>query len=160
MCIRDRGVAGAHHIQQIPTRVAVLPAVGVGIVEVAIEDIAAHFVIEADVVVTENAGAGHAEGLMDLAGELGFINAFGARHLRRDAGDHHRLRFRQVVVGRGAVDDQRLFDNVEIHIGAHAGELRRAVQRRALAEGLVIVNVEGVLSIVVFHCLGLSASVV
>lgn len=88
--VRAQGVAGAHHIQQIPARVAVLPAVGIGIVEVAIEDIAAHFVIETDVVVTENAGAGHAESLVDLAGEFGFVNAFGARYLRRDAGDHHR----------------------------------------------------------------------
>jgi hypothetical protein len=34
---RAQGIAGAHHVQQIPARVVVLPAPGVGIVKVAIE---------------------------------------------------------------------------------------------------------------------------
>ncbi len=75
--VRAQRIAGAHHIEQIPTRITVLPAVGVGIVEAAVENITADFVVEADVVVTENAGARHAERLMDLPRKFGLVDAFG-----------------------------------------------------------------------------------
>jgi DNA polymerase III epsilon subunit-like protein len=39
-------VQGAHHVEQIPARIAVLPAPAIRVDKVAVEDIARHFVIE------------------------------------------------------------------------------------------------------------------
>ncbi len=137
---RAQRVAGAHHIQQIPARVIVLPAPGVRVVEVAIENIARHFVIEAHVVIADHAGFWHGEQRVDASCKFRFVFAARARHLRRNTGYQHRFWLREIIVGGLAVKDVRLADDREILIGAQGGELRRAVQRGAFAEGFVIVE--------------------
>ncbi len=144
-------VAGAHDIQQIPARIAVLPAPGVGIVKVAIKNIARHFIVEAHVVIADHAGVFDGKQGMNASGEFRFSHSARLRQLRRNAGDHHRLRLWQIIVRWLAVKNLRLADDIEIHIGANAGELRRAIQRRAFAEGLVIVEEEGWLVRVIAH---------
>ena len=58
---RAQGIAGAHHIQQIPARVIVLPAPGIGIVEVAIQNVTRDFIIKTDIVVADDTGLWHGE---------------------------------------------------------------------------------------------------
>ncbi len=141
--LRAQGVAGPQHVENVPAGVAVLPAVGIGVIEVAIEGVAGHLVIEADAVVAQHAGAWGGELLVDLADEIRLAQPVLHRFLWRDAGDEARLRLRQIVRRRLAIDDQRLADEVEIRIGTNAGKLRRSVPGRADAESLVIVEVEG-----------------
>ncbi len=54
--IGSQGMKGAHHIDQVPAGIAVLPLPGIGIDQVAVEEMTPHFVIEAQVVVTQCAG--------------------------------------------------------------------------------------------------------
>ena len=51
-----------------------------------------------------------------------------------------RLRLRQIVVGEPAVEHFRFTDDIQVFIGTDGGKLRRPVERRAGAEGLVIVE--------------------
>ena len=138
--LRTQGVAGAHDVEQIPARIAVLPAPGIGIVEVTIKDVARHFVIEADVVVTDHAGVGDGKQVVDASGEFCLVNAFFPRFLRGDPGDHHRAGLRQVVIRRLAVKDLGLANDVEFVVGTDGGKLRRSVQRRMRAKGFVVVE--------------------
>lgn len=138
--LRTQGVACPHDVEQIPARVAVLPAPGIGIVEVAIENVARYFVIETDVVVTDHAGIGDGKEIVDAAGEFCLVNAFFPRFLRGDAGDHNRPGLRQVVISRFTVKDLGLANNVELVVGADGGKLRRPVQRRVRAKGFVVVK--------------------
>ena len=137
---RAQGIAGAHHIQQIPARVVVLPAPGVGIVKVTIENITADLIIEAHIVIADDAGFRHREQIVNPAGKGGFIVAFGVRFLRGDPGYHHRLRLRQIVVGQFAVENLRFTDDIQFGIGTNGGELGRSIERRVGAEGFVIVE--------------------
>ena len=137
---RAQGVTGAHHIQQIPARVVVLPAPGVGIVKVTIENITADLLIEAHIVIADDAGFRHREQIVNPAGKGGFVIAFGVRLLRGDPGYHHRLRLRQIVVGQFAVENLRLTDDIQFGIGANGGELGRPIERRVGTEGFVIVE--------------------
>jgi hypothetical protein len=50
----------AHHVQQVPAAAAVLPFAGVGVDQVAPEQVARHLVVEADAVVAHADGAGRA----------------------------------------------------------------------------------------------------
>lgn len=129
-----------------------LPAPGVRIVKIAIKDIARHFVIEAHVVVADDAGFWHREQIVNATGKGGFAVALGVRLLRRDPGNHNRLRLRQIVIGDPAVEDFGFADDIEVFIGADGGKLRRSVERRTGAEGLVIVKEKGML-FTVCHCL-------
>ena len=117
-----------------------LPAPGVGIVKIAIENVARHFVIEAHVVIADDAGFRHREQIVNAAGESGFVVPPGVRLLRRYPGDHDRLRLRQIVIGEPAVEDFGFADDIQVFIGANGGKLRRSVERGTGAEGLVIVK--------------------
>ena len=139
--LRAQGVAGPQHVEDVPAGVAVLPGVGIGVIEVAIEGVAGHLVIEADAVVAEHAGARGGELCVDLADEVRLAQAVLHRLLRRDAGDEAGFRLRQVIRRRLAVNHQRLADDVEIPVGANARKLRRSVFGRTDAEGLVVVEV-------------------
>ncbi len=65
-----QGVAGPEHVEDVPAGVAVLPAVGIGVIEVAIEGVAGHFIIEADAVVAQHTGIRSGELFVDLANEI------------------------------------------------------------------------------------------
>ena len=140
--LRTQGIAGPQHVEDVPAGVAVLPAVGIGVVEVAIEGVAGHLVIEADAVVAQHAGVRGGELLVNLANEVRLAQPVLHRLLRRDAGDEAGFRLRQVVRRRLAIDHQRLADDVEIGVGANARKLRRPVPGGADAEGLVVMKVE------------------
>ena len=142
---RAQGIAGAHHIQQVPARIIMLPAPGVRIVKVAVKNITADFIIKTDIVVADDTGFRHREQIVDAAGESGLVVAFGQRFLWRNSGNHHRLWLRQVVVRRLAVEDFRFANDIQIAIGTDGGELRRPVERRAGTEGFVVVEEEGLL---------------
>lgn len=129
-----------------------LPAPGVRIVKIAIEDIARDFIIEAHVVVADDAGFRHREQIVNAAGKRGFVVAFGIGLLRRYPGDHYRLRLRQIVVGEPAVEHFRFADDIQVFIGTDGGKLRRPVERRAGAEGFVIVKKEEMF-FTICHCL-------
>jgi len=101
---RAQCITGAHHVEQIPAGIAVLPAVGIRVIKVAIKDIAADFVVKTDIVITDDAGARHAEGTMDLRGKFRLDQTPFQRDLRGNTGDHHRFRFRQIIVRRAAIN--------------------------------------------------------
>lgn len=113
---------------------------GIRIVEVAIEDIARHFIVKTDVVVTHHAGIGHREQVVDATGKFCFANAFIPRFLRRDARHHYRARLRQIVIGGLTVKHLGFADDVKFVIGTDSRKLRRSVQRRMGAKGFVIVE--------------------
>ncbi len=140
---RAQRIAGAHHIQQIPARIAVLPAPAVGIKKVAVEDVARDFVIKAHVVIADHAGIGLGKQRVDTCSKLRFRNAARARNLRRNASDHHRFRLRQIVICRLTVEHLRFTHRVKVGIGAQAGKLGRTIQRRALPEGFIIMEQKG-----------------
>ncbi len=140
--LRPQGIAGSQHVENIPAGVAVLPAVAIGVIEVAIEGVAGHLVIEADAVVAKHTGIRRGELLVDLANEIRLAQPVLHRLLWRDTGNEARLRIRQVVRWRFAINHQRLANDVEIRIGANTGKLRRPVLGGTDAEGLVVVEVE------------------
>ncbi|AAM86165.1 hypothetical [Yersinia pestis KIM10+] len=72
-----QGIAGAHHIQQIPTGISPLPTVGIRIIKITIENVATDFIIKTNIVVAEDTGAGYRKGLVYLAGKLSFIDPVG-----------------------------------------------------------------------------------
>ena len=137
-----QGPGGAHHVQQVPAAAAVLPFAGIGVDEVAPEQVTRDLVVKADGVVAHADGVRLGQFVFDGAGKRVLGHALLQAGLRQDAGEQAGFGFGQVV-GRGrAVLHQRLADLVEVHIGAHAGELRGAVATRHLAEGFVVVPVE------------------
>ncbi|MNY54363.1 hypothetical protein D3C86_1902260 [compost metagenome] len=119
-----------------------MPAPGIRVIEIAVQDIARNFIVEADVVVAHHAGIGHGKQVVNTTGKLGFIHAFLTRFLRRNAGHHHGTRLGKIVVSRLTVKNLRLTDDIKIRIGADRRELRRPVQRRAGTKGFVIVEEE------------------
>ncbi|MNR29001.1 hypothetical protein D3C85_1463580 [compost metagenome] len=120
-----------------------MPFAGVGVDQVAPEQEAGDFVVEADRVVADADGARLGQLAFDGGGKLLLRHPeFGAA-LRRDAGEQAGFRRRQVVAGRLAVQHHRLADFVEFGIGADAGKLRRTVAARHGAEGFVVVPEEG-----------------
>ncbi len=137
---RSQRITGAHHVEQIPARIAVLPAPAIRVDKVAVEDIARHFVIEAHVVVTDHTGLRFAEQRVNALSKLHFRHAARVGHLRRDTGDHYRFRLRQVIVRELAVKHLRFAHGVKGFVGAQACKLRRTIQRRAFAEGFIIVE--------------------
>ena len=147
-----QGIAGPQHVEDIPAGVAVLPSVGVGVIEVAIEGVAGHFVIEAYAVVAQHAGIRGGELLVDLANEIRLAQPILHCLLWRDTGNEARLWVRQVVRRRFAINDQRLANDVEIRIGTNTGKLRRPIFGRADAKGFVVMNVEGWLCCLVLGC--------
>jgi hypothetical protein len=82
---------------------------------------------------------GLAEGLFDGIGELVLRHAPFQALLRRDAGDQAGLRVGQEIIGRLAIQHDRIADLVQLGVGADRGKLGRAVAARLGAEGFVVV---------------------
>ncbi len=59
-----------------------------------------------------------------------------------NTGYHHRFGLWQIIICGLAVNDQWLFDEIEIQIGTYPGKLRRSIQGWPLAEGFIIVDVK------------------
>ena len=137
------GGAQPHQIQYIPAAVAAAPLTLIGVPQVAIQQLAGEFVIEADVVVAADAGAAAGELLVDAPDELGLRHPPRRRPLRRDAGDEAGAGVRQEVIGGAAVEGQGLAGLVQFLVGAQAGELGGPVTPRVGAEGLVVIPVDG-----------------
>ena len=140
---RTQGVEGPYHVDQVPAGVTVLPLPGIGVEQVAVEEVATHLVIEAQAVVAQGTGARLAHQRLDAAGELGLGQAAAAGLLGRDAGDQAGLGVGQEVIGRLAEPLHRRADLVELGIGAEGRELRGAIAARIGTEGLVVVPQEG-----------------
>src|SRR5690625_4807173 len=137
-----QGMAGAHHVQQIPARIAVLPLPGIGVVKVAIQGVAGHLVVETQAVVAHTAGSGGGQFGVDGGDELRLTHPPLRRALGGEPGDQAGLGLGQVIPGRMALDGQGLADLVELEVGAQAGKLGRPVPARVGPPGLVVVPVE------------------
>ncbi len=124
--LRPQGVGQTHHVDQVPAGVAVLPLAGVGIEEVAVQEVAGDFVVEADAVVADAAGAGPRQLRWIASAKSASDTALAPGPLGRDPGDQAGIRLGQQVVRRAAVEHQRLTDVIELLVGAQAGELGRA----------------------------------
>ena len=137
-------IGAAHHVEQVPAPAAVLPFAGIGVHQVAPEQMARHLVVEADGVVAHAHRARRRQLALDGGRERVLRQALLQAGLRQDAGQQAGFRVGQEV-GRGlAVVHQRWADLVEFGIGTHAGELRRPVAPRPAPEGFVVVPVEAV----------------
>jgi hypothetical protein len=128
--VRTQRIGHAHHVEQVPAAAAVLPFARIRVDQVAPEQEARDFVVEADGVVADADRARLAEGGADLRGELVFGHPVFQAVLRRDAGDQAGLRIGQEIGRRLAVQHDRLADLVEVGIGADRGELGRAIAAR------------------------------
>ncbi len=141
--VRAQRMHHAHDVEQVPAAAVVLPLARVRIDQVAPEQVARDFVVEADRVVADADRVGLAECGLDLARELVLGHAVFEAVLRQDAGDQARFRIGQKIIGRLAVQHDRLADLVEFSVGADRGELGRAVAARGRAKGFVVVPEEG-----------------
>ena len=137
--VRAQRIGGADQIDQIPAAVATLPLAGIGIVEVAVETITCHLVIETQAVVAGAAGAGLRQLSMYSRHELGLGQPLFRQNLRRDAGNPAGCRMRQDIVGGLAIEVERLADFVELLVGAQTGDLQRTIAARVDAGGFVVV---------------------
>ncbi|MNZ83124.1 hypothetical protein D3C78_1018440 [compost metagenome] len=117
-----------------------MPAPGIRIVEIAVQDVARHFIIEANIVIAHYAGIRHGKKCVNTAGKFRFVYAFLARFLRGNTCDYHSTRLRQVIIGRLTVKNLRLANDREISVSADRRKLRWPVQRGASAKGFVIVE--------------------
>ena len=72
---RPQGMGEAQGVDQVPAGVAVLPLTGIGVQQVAEEEVAGDLVVEADAVVAGPAGAGGAEYIDNGGGEFGLDQA-------------------------------------------------------------------------------------
>src|SRR5690606_17593408 len=115
---------------------------GVGISQVSVQGVTGDFIVETKAVVPYRAGAGLAEGFVDLSDEFRFGETVLQRLLGRNTGNQTGFWGRQVVVRRLAVNHQRIFDHVQIRIRTNPGKLRGAVVQRVNAKGFVIVPVK------------------
>ncbi len=82
--------AGHGHTQrvdEIPARVALPPFTGVGIVEVAVQGVAGHFVVESQGVVAHPAGARSGQLGVNTGDELRLRRPSRVRQLRSNAGE-------------------------------------------------------------------------
>jgi hypothetical protein len=104
-----------------------LPFARIRIDQVAPEHEAGDLVVEADGVVAHADGAGLRKRLLDGGGELVLGHAPFQTLLRRDAGNQAGLRVGQEIIGRLAIQHDRIADLVQLGIGADRGKLRRAV---------------------------------
>src|SRR6185437_11806152 len=127
-------VSRAHHVEDVPAAAAVLPFARIGVDQVAPEQEARHFVVEAYRVVAHAYGFALRQFALDLRGEFEFRHAALEADLRRDAGDEAGLRIGEEIGGRLAIHHQRLADLVQFGIGADAGKLGRAVAPGLRAE--------------------------
>ena len=132
-------VGAAHEVENVPAATAVLPFAGVGVDEVAPEQVADEFVVKTQRVVARADGAGLRQGGIHGAGKSGFGQPVRVGVLRRDAGDQTGGGVGQVVVA-GATEEVVDFAGfVQRGIGADGGKLRDAVQPRVGAEGFQVV---------------------
>ena len=129
-----------------------LPTPGVGVVEIAVQDIARHFVVEAHIVIAHNTGFGHGKQGVNAGSKRCFVLSFFTRFLRGNTGDKYRFRVRQIVVRRLAIKNLWIADNVEIVIRADGRKLRGPVQRRMGTKGFVIVEEKRRVLLAVIHC--------
>ena len=118
-------------------------AVFVGVDEVAVKQVARHFIVVADIVETHDAGVGAGKLRPNSRGKFRLGHTFFIALLRRDAGKQYRFGRGQIVVGLFAIEYDGVGDGVEIGVGADAGELSGAVGGGADAEGFVVVDEEG-----------------
>jgi hypothetical protein len=110
--------------------------------EIAVQAIAGELVIETDAVVTQGAGAGSGQFIVDGPEEICLANSLFLRLLRRDAGNQTGTGLGQHIVSRPGVNHERLADWIEIQIGSQTGELHSPVPARIRAPGFVIMPVE------------------
>ena len=141
--VRSQGMGQTQGVDQIPARIAVAPLAGIGVVQIAIQQVAGDFVVEADAVVADPTGAGLTQNTEDAGRELGLDHTLALGELRRDAGEETGVGMGQQI-GRGtAVEHQRRADFIQIGIGAQTGELTGTITMGIGAPGFVIVPVEG-----------------
>ena len=84
--IRSQSARQAHHIDDIPARIPMLPLALIGIIKIAVQRIARHFVVETNAVVTHRTGFRGGEFSVDLSDKLGLGKAAFERLLGRDSG--------------------------------------------------------------------------
>src|SRR5688500_872319 len=79
-------VRHAHHVEQVPARIAAAPFALVGIEEIPEQAMADELIVETQRVVAERAGFRPRHFLEDAREDLGFVDALAQRMLRGDAG--------------------------------------------------------------------------
>ena len=137
-------LAQAHHVEQVPARIAVAPLAFVGVVEIAVQAEAHELVVEADRVVADRAGSRARHLVVQCArrirlrgrpsrnaccGVMPVIRVASGEGSRSSAGWQNRL-----------IGSSTGFRSASVRM---AGELRDARAARVAAEGLQVVPEEG-----------------
>jgi len=136
---RAQRIGGTHQIDQVPTAVAALPFACIRIVEIAVQAVAGHFVVETQAVVAGTAGSGSRQFPMQMMNELGLAHPLLLQNCRRDSRDQARGGMGKDVVAGSTVDVQRLADFLERLVGADTGNLQGAVAAGRYACGFEVV---------------------
>ena len=138
-------MACTHQVNDVPSGVSVLPLTLIGVHEVPVQCIADELVIELKSVETADTGARDAEDVIYLLNELAFRQSLCLDLLRGYSGDHACGRVGDIVCGEPAVEDYRVSDWIQIHVGALSGELSYPVIERIQPERLKVIPEESLL---------------
>ena len=142
--VRPQRASQAHHVDDVPTGIAVAPGMFVGVVKISVKGVAGDFIIKTNAVVPHPASSGLGQLLVNLADELRLWQTFGQRLLGRDARHQTGLGMGQHIPRRFCKQHQRLADDIEFPVRSQTRKLHWPVPRRVGAEGLVVVPVKGV----------------
>ena len=134
-----QGIRAAHHINQIPAATTVFKLAFIRREQIAPQHKTRHFIIKTNRVITHADGIRRSQLTHNRLRKLRLRHATLIAQLRRDAGNQCRFGRGQIIRRQLAIQHQRLANFIQIHIGAHARELRRAVFGRRQAEGFVVV---------------------
>ena len=135
-------IASAHHINQIPTGVILLPRMRIRVNEITIEQMTGDFVVKINRVIANNGGVRDIKFGGNFAGERRFIHALFQRMLRCDARDQHGLRVRQEIRRRLTVNCQGPSTWLKCKVGAQSSELRGAVYLWVCSPRFIVVPIK------------------
>ena len=141
--LRPQRAIGAGHIQQIPTRVAVLPLPCVDIEEITPQGKARNLIVKPNRVVTNAAGVGLRELSVNPPDELHLGVTLRLGLLRRNARHPHCRRVRKPVRSGSRIERQRLTDDLKISVGADPRKLPGPILCHIGTGGFIVVPVEG-----------------
>ena len=105
-------IGGTNHIDNIPTRIAILPLPGIGIMKVSVQRVARDLIVKPQRVITDTASPGTSQFFQYLSNEFALRHTLAQCCLRRYSGNQAGLRMGQYIIGGPGVNNQGLANNV------------------------------------------------
>ncbi len=141
--IRTQGIRHPKQVDNVPSRIALLPFPRVGIEEIAVQHVTGELVIESNTVEPRDAGPGYDEFFMNAVNEGDLIESFPEQVRHQDPRYHDRPGRGHHIVAGPAIEIERLINDVEREVRANTGKLDRAVPRGVDPGSLIVVPVDG-----------------